>query len=107
MIVLARSEISATLLSGLVFHLLKNPEIYEKPTKEVRSAFNDTSDMTFRSEADLLYLNACVEEALRIYPPVPMSTPRIMPPEGATICGRFIPGNVLPPPKHLIAKESY
>lgn len=106
MIVLAGSETSATLLSGLVFRLLKNPEIYGKLTKEVRSAFNDTSDITFRNEADLPYLNACIEEALRIYPPVPMSIPHITPPEGATVSGRFIPGNVLVHPRHLIAKES-
>jgi cytochrome P450 len=106
MMVLAGSETSATLLSGLVFHLLSNPEIYEKLTKEVRSAFSDTSDMTFRNEADLPYLNACIEEALRIYPPVPMSIPRRTPPEGATIAGRFIPGNVLPTPRRLIRRES-
>jgi cytochrome P450 len=106
MIVLAGSETSATLLSGLVFRLLKNPEIYGKLTKEVRSAFNDTSDMAPRNEADFPYLNACIEEALRIYPPVPMSIPHITPPEGATVSGRFIPGNVLVHPRHLIAKES-
>jgi cytochrome P450 len=70
MIVIAGSETSATLLRGFVFHLLKNPEIYGKLTKEVRSAFNDTSDMAPRNEADFPYLNACIEEALRIYPPL-------------------------------------
>lgn len=105
MMVLAGSETSATLLSGLVFHLLKNPEIYERLIREVRGAFNDTSDMTFRNEADLPYLNACIEEALRSYPPVPISTPRITPPEGVTISGHFIPGNVLTPPRRLTEQE--
>jgi len=106
MIVLAGSETSATLLSGLVFHLLENPEIYGKLAKEVRSALKETSDMNFSNEANLPYLNACIEEALRIYPPVPMSIPRRTPPEGATIAGRFIPGNVLPHPRCLIGRES-
>jgi cytochrome P450 len=105
--VLAGSETSATLVSGLVFYLLKNPEIYGTLTKEVGSAFNDTSDMAFHNEADLPYLNVCIEEALRIYSLVPITTPRITPSKEVTILERFIPGNVFPltSPQPYIGKE--
>ena len=106
LMVLAGSETSATVLSGLVFYLLINPECYKKLRKEVRSTFNDTSDMTFRNQADLPFLNACIEEALRIHPPVPTSLPRITPLEGVILAGRFVPGKVFPPfPRNLIGIE--
>ncbi len=54
----AGSETTATLMSGLIFHLLKNPATYEKLKNEIRGAFNAPSDMNFVSEAKLPYLQA-------------------------------------------------
>ena len=96
-VILAGSETSATLLSGLIFHLLKNPDAYTKITREVRTAFSSEFEMNFMTVAKLPYLQACIEEGLRIYPPVPMSQPRITPDEGATINGRFVPPDVCNP----------
>lgn len=95
--IIAGSETSATLLSGMFFHLLKNPDYMAKLKKEVRSSFTSTEDMTFASQTKLPYLQACIEEALRIYPPVPADLPRVTPPEGAIINGEVIPGNVCLP----------
>jgi hypothetical protein len=92
--IVAGSETSATLLSGLFFHLLKNPEYFSKLKDEVRSSFNTADDMTFQKEAKLPYLQACIEEALRIYPPVPVDLPRRTPPEGSIINGELVPGGV-------------
>jgi cytochrome P450 len=43
--------------------------------------------------AQLKYLNACIEEGLRMYPPVPSGLPRVTPPGGAAICGTWISAN--------------
>lgn len=88
------SETIATLLSGLVFHLLKTPQVLEKLQLEIRQAFKVPSEMTFSAEAKLPYMQACIEEALRIYPPVASTMPRFTPPPGIMIDGQFIPGNV-------------
>lgn len=40
------------------------------------------------------YLDACLEEALRIFPPVPVGLLRVVPPEGSEIDGHFIPAGV-------------
>lgn len=39
----------------------------------------------------LPYLNAVIEESLRIYPPAALNLSRIVPQGGATICGNHIP----------------
>jgi cytochrome P450 len=93
-LITAGSETTATLMSGLLFLLLRDPPKLDRPTHEIRSAFKDESEMTFAAEAQLTYLQACIDEALRIYPPVPMSLPRITPPEGGVMSGHFVPGNV-------------
>jgi cytochrome P450 len=42
----------------------------------------------------LPYMNACIEEGLRIFPPVPISLLRTVPKEGSLIDGNMIPGGV-------------
>lgn len=93
------SETSATLLSGLVFHLLKTPRVLQKLQEEVRQAFSSPSEMTFSAETKLSYMQACIEEALRIYPPIASAMPRFTPPAGSMIDGQFVPGNVSYEPK--------
>ncbi|KAF1836188.1 cytochrome P450 46A1 [Decorospora gaudefroyi] len=90
---IAGTETTATLLSGLTFLLLCNPECMKKLRDEIRSAFASSDDMTMEKLAMLPYLAACVKEALRVYPPVPLGLARITPDDGSTIVGRFIPPN--------------
>lgn len=61
---------------------------------EIRSTFTAESEITVDELARLPYLNACIEEGLRIYPPTPASLPRRVPQEGAFIAGKWIPGDV-------------
>ena len=42
----------------------------------------------------LPYMNACIEEGLRIFPPVPISLLRTVPKEGSMIDGYMVPGGV-------------
>lgn len=44
--------------------------------------------------AQLPYLNDCLEEALRIFPPVPIGLLRVVPKGGSMIDGHFIPAGV-------------
>jgi cytochrome P450 len=94
---IAGTETSATLLSGLNFYLLKNRRKYELLTDEIRNAFTTTHDMTFERLGQLKYLNACLEEALRMYPPVPTGFGRFVPEGGAMVSDYWVPGGVSPP----------
>jgi cytochrome P450 len=93
-IIVAGSETTASLMSGALFHLLSNPSTMERLVSEIRAAFANAADMTFLKLAQLKYFNACIQEAFRMYPPVPGILPRKTPREGVVISGRFIPGNV-------------
>ena len=76
------------------FFLLHSPEHLSKLKAEIQGAFNTSEDFTLESLARLKYLNAVLQEGLRLYPPVPVGMPRRTPPAGATICGEYVPGDV-------------
>ncbi|KAI2475343.1 cytochrome p450 [Pyrenophora tritici-repentis] len=86
---IAGTETTATLLSGMTYYLLTNPDKLKKLVDEVRALPEE--DLTLDVLPRLKYLNACFEEALRCYPPVPIGIPRIVPKGGASICGELVP----------------
>ncbi|KLJ12596.1 hypothetical protein EMPG_12382 [Blastomyces silverae] len=86
------SETSATQLRALTFLLFKNPEKMGKLIAEIRSAYTSSDQITYDSLLERTYLNACIEEGLRYYPPCSNGLPRIVPKSGTTICGEFVPG---------------
>ncbi len=91
---IAGTETTATLLSGVTYYLLKNPEKMRKLVSEIRTSFDSEDQLDFESLQKLPYLSACLEEGLRYYPPVPLGLLRITPPGGSIICGEWVPGNV-------------
>ena len=98
---LAGTETTATLLSGLTFHLLKNPNKMKKLVQEIRTSVGDESDLTIERLQQLPYLHACIEEGLRMYPPVSNGLPRVVPPPGVVIDGREVPGGSVVYSHHL------
>ena len=93
-LLLAGSETTATLLSGVTYHLCLNKDVLRRATNEVRTKFPEESAITFYSVAQLSYLQAVLEEGLRLYPPVPDTLPRYTPPQGCIIDSHLVPGNV-------------
>lgn len=61
----AGSETTATMLSGLTYNLLKNPDKMQKVVDEVRTTFSSEKDLTVENVHRLKYLNACFEESMR------------------------------------------
>lgn len=98
---LAGTETTATLLSGLTFHLLKNHEKMRKLVEEIRTSFAQENELTIERLQALPYLQACIEEGLRMYPPVSNGLPRVVPPPGVTIDGREVPGDSIVYAHHL------
>ncbi|KAK4656797.1 hypothetical protein QC762_207340 [Podospora pseudocomata] len=91
-IVLAGSETSATLLSGCTWLLLRNPQVLGRLTEHVRGSFGDESEIDLISVGKLDYMLAVLDEALRLYPPVPMQSNRVVTGKGGgSIAGGWVP----------------
>ncbi|KAJ5414635.1 hypothetical protein N7509_001262 [Penicillium cosmopolitanum] len=91
-LIIAGSETTATLLSGVTYWLLRTPDALRKVSDEVRSSITSDSDITFQTTSQLPYMLACLNEALRIYPPAPGGLERItIPPDSINISGYKIP----------------
>lgn len=74
--------------------LLRTPHAYARLTQEIRSTFASASDMKFMDLQELSYMNACIDEGLRIFPPVPTGLTRTVPSGGDTVAGEYLPGGV-------------
>ncbi|KAF3045478.1 hypothetical protein E8E12_007001 [Didymella heteroderae] len=103
---IAGTETTATTLSGLVYMLMRDPATMNKLTAEIRESFASSSDISMERLARLPYLNACIKEAMRIYPSVPVGLPHLTPVEGSTICGQFVPPGVIVSASHLFMYTS-
>lgn len=103
LLIVAGSETTATLLSGATYHLLKNPRVMEKLQREIREAFKEEKDINIAGVNNLKYLLAVLNEAMRMYPPVPTGLPRRVPGDGDVINDRWVPGGVCVAPPYLTA----
>ncbi|KAL8983732.1 MAG: hypothetical protein Q9205_002101 [Flavoplaca limonia] len=90
-LVVAGSETTATALSGILGNLLQAPEAMGELVKEVRSAFTHESEILASNVDNLAYLNAVIEEGLRLCPPVALGMPRLVPEGGSTVSGNPLP----------------
>jgi cytochrome P450 len=93
-LIIGGSETTASLLSGVTYLLLQNPEAHQILKDEVRSAFHSEEDITLISVNQLSYMLACLDEAMRMYPPIANGLPRVCPKGGSQVLGEFIPENV-------------
>jgi cytochrome P450 len=92
--IVAGSETTANALSGILARLIYNPDKYKKLVDEIRSTFEKDEEIRFEKLEKMVYLNAVLEEGLRIHPPVPTGLLRTVPKEGDTIDGIWVPGGV-------------
>jgi cytochrome P450 len=90
LLIIAGSETTATQLSGVTYFLMTNPDAMKKVTEEIRTTFKSEEDINFISVNELTYMNACLSESFRLYPPVATGLPRIVPEGGAKICGEYV-----------------
>jgi len=102
----AGTETAATTLSGLSYMLMRDLASMTKLTTKIRESFAAASDISMERLAKLPYLNACIKEAIRIYPSVPVGLPHLTPAEGSTVCGRFVPPGVVLSASHLLMYTS-
>ncbi|KAF2704107.1 cytochrome P450 [Pleomassaria siparia CBS 279.74] len=87
----AGSETCGTVLSGTTNYLLKTPRALGKLVEEIRTTFPESHMLTFERLSKLPYLNAVIEEGLRLSPPVGGALAHVVPEGGDTVCGIWLP----------------
>lgn len=98
-IMMAGAVTTATFLSGAMYYLGHNTRARERLQDEIRSTFSSIDAINSKDLLNCVYLNAVVEEGLRIYPPAGAAhLSRIVPKGGCEISGSFIPEGVRFPP---------
>ncbi|GKZ74341.1 hypothetical protein AnigIFM50267_011840 [Aspergillus niger] len=105
-LIIAGSETTATLLSGVTYLLLENPRVLSKLQDEVRSRFTNESEINLESCNKLEYCSAVITEGLRVYPPVGPGLPRIVDAQGDMIAGNWVPGGTVVSISQLAANHS-
>ncbi|KAH6872093.1 cytochrome P450 [Thelonectria olida] len=90
-LIIAGSETTATLMSGVTYYLVRDAKRMAILQDEVRKAFSSTKEINYDNVKKLPYLTACLDEALRIYPPVADTFPRNTGPRSEVINGQLIP----------------
>lgn len=119
-VILAGSETSSVAETAAVYYVLTHPSIYEKLQTEIRTVFDNLEDITLQNVLSKLpYLDAVVQETMRIHAPLANGFTRWVPDRnGALICGKHVPQGVsiifskclaysrLLQPIHVLAKST-
>ncbi|PVI00424.1 cytochrome P450 [Periconia macrospinosa] len=97
LLIMAGSDSTSITISALFFYLTHNRRVYLKLVKEIKETFASPEDIVHGPKlmTDCKYLRACIDEALRLAPPVPSELPREVLPGGTTIAGEHYPGGVI------------
>lgn len=91
---MAGTDTTASLLSALTYLLCQNPDKMKILVDEIRSKFTSPDEMNTVSLPQLEYLQMCIDEGLRVYPPVPGGLPRRVTSTGASLDGQALPPDV-------------
>lgn len=97
LMIAAGTDTTANALGVATWNITQNPAVEAKLLEELRKAIPN-KDTTLESAAlegpEFEYLRAVVKETLRLAFGVPGRIIRVVPKEGATFAGQFVPGGV-------------
>ncbi|KAI1268014.1 cytochrome P450 [Xylariaceae sp. FL1019] len=95
--IIAGGDTVATTLCATLFYLTRNRKCYSKLAHEIRNAVQDDSEITGATAGGLSYLRACIDEAMRMSPPVPGTLWRHVAQEDMNEGSLVVDGQTIPP----------
>jgi cytochrome P450 len=94
-LIVAGSDTSSTAIASVLFYLADNKDAYSKAAEEVRSKFFSREQIVMgASLASCTYVRACIDESLRMSPPVGSALWREVMPGGTTVDSQAVPAGV-------------
>lgn len=92
LLVIGGSDTTSLSFTGVTYFLLDRPETLWLLQEEVRGGFKSVDEIDHNATLGLQYLNAVIEEGLRLLPSIPLGLTRVSP--GAVVDGQYIPKGV-------------
>jgi cytochrome P450 len=93
--VIAGSDSVGTVMQTVMYNVLTNPNTYKKLLAELLSANLTTPYPKWDEVSRLPYLDACVQEGLRVHPPFALPFERVVPEGGLEILGHYLPAGTI------------
>jgi len=94
--IIAGSDTTAITLSSILYNLLKSPKTLQRLRAELeefeRKGQCGNPNVSFKEAQSIPYLQAVIKEGLRVHPATGLPLWRVVPPEGAEICGHHFKG---------------
>jgi cytochrome P450 len=95
-------DTTATAMSGVFYYLSRNPTCYEKLAEEIRSTFVSGKEISSGPKlSSCRYLRACIDESLRMSPPVSGTLWRQRYADDTSSDPLIVDGHVIPPGTHV------
>ncbi|EWZ52251.1 hypothetical protein FOZG_02044 [Fusarium oxysporum Fo47] len=95
LIAVAGSDTTAASLTCLFFELAINPQALHNVQEEIDRYHLEYSTLDHQNLSKLSYLQACINESMRLYPLLPSGLQRITPPEGLQVGSIRLPGDTI------------
>ncbi|KAL2289426.1 hypothetical protein FJTKL_01716 [Diaporthe vaccinii] len=92
----AGGDTTASSLRGILMFTMVTPRVYQSLKQTIRKAVASgdiSSPITVAQAKRLPYLTAVIYEGIRLRPAGTLGHPKVVPPQGETIEGLFVPGN--------------
>ncbi|KAF2872758.1 cytochrome P450 [Massariosphaeria phaeospora] len=95
LLIIAGSDTTSTAMAGTFFYLAHNAAAMQKLCKEIREAFSDVEEIVSGPKlSSCSYLKACIDESMRMTPPVAGVLPREVLAGGIDVDGHHIPAGI-------------
>jgi len=104
---IAGSDTTSNSSCGITYYLARHPEKQRKLQAELDTTLGfEEGVIAYESVKRLSYLDACINEGLRLQSTSSMGLPRVVPEGGLEVCGRFFKeGTVLSVPSYTIHRN--
>ncbi|KAF8635436.1 hypothetical protein AX15_000423 [Amanita polypyramis BW_CC] len=107
-LLIAGSDTTSNSTCAIIYHLANNPHVQDKLHKELDEQLGIEDELVATADQikRLPYLDACINEALRIHSTSAIGLPRVVPKGGLTVMGQFFTEDtVLSVPSYTIHRD--